>query len=263
MIRVVTNAKARITQYYGDKNKHGGVDIGWVGGEGDNVYAHSDGVVTTVITGKPKNNNTTGNATYGNYVDIKHSNGYLTRYAHLATVDVKKGDKVVAGAKIGYIGESGNTFGKHLHFEIRTPKGKTIDPFPYLMTDLPSTATGVEYRVHVLDGDWLPWVSKVDETYEGYAGIYGKTIDGIQVKNRTYCAHIDNQWLEDVSKVDDTSYGYAGIYGKPIDGFQVQASTYRAHIKGGEWLPWVYKADNTSDGYAGLYGHEIDGIQIK
>ena len=40
----------------------------------------------------------------------------------------------------------------------------------------------VSYRVHILGGDWLPWVNKADNTPEGYAGIYGMTIDGIQMK---------------------------------------------------------------------------------
>ena len=80
--------------------------------------------------------------TYGNYDDIKHDNCFLTRYAHLATVDVKKGDKVVAGAKIGYMGESGNTFGKHLHFEVRQPNGKVTNPTSYLDGDLPDMPNG-------------------------------------------------------------------------------------------------------------------------
>lgn len=41
---------------------------------------------------------------------------------------------------------------------------------------------GVTYRVHLKGGDWLPWVSKVDDTNQGYAGIYGKEIDAIQIK---------------------------------------------------------------------------------
>lgn len=40
----------------------------------------------------------------------------------------------------------------------------------------------VEYRAHILGGDWLPWVKKADNTNEGYAGIYGKIIDGIQMR---------------------------------------------------------------------------------
>ena len=139
MNRVVTNADKRITLKYG--NGHLGVDLGWVGGDSDNIYAHSEGTVTATVTGKVKDNNTTGMATYGNYIDIKHSNSYTTRYAHLSTVDVKVGDKVTAGQKIGYMGETGNAFGKHLHFEVRNASGYVIDATPYLTADLPNMTT--------------------------------------------------------------------------------------------------------------------------
>lgn len=141
MNRIVLNAKARITTPFGPNHKNG-VDIGWIGGDGDNIYAHSDGVVTTVVTGRKKNNNTSGMDTYGNYVDIKHDNGFLTRYAHLSQVDVKKGDRVVVEQKIGYMGESGNTFGKHLHFEVRRPNGYPTNPTLYLDGDLPEMPDG-------------------------------------------------------------------------------------------------------------------------
>lgn len=39
-----------------------------------------------------------------------------------------------------------------------------------------------KYRVHLKAGDWLPWIKKVDDTNQGYAGIYGKEIDAIQIK---------------------------------------------------------------------------------
>ena len=41
---------------------------------------------------------------------------------------------------------------------------------------------GAKYRVHIKGAEWLGWVSKVDNTNSGYAGIYGKTIDAIQIK---------------------------------------------------------------------------------
>ncbi len=146
MNRIVLNAKARITTPFGPNHKNG-VDIGWIGGDGDNIYAHSDGVVTTVVTGRKKNNNTSGMDTYGNYVDIKHDDGFLTRYAHLSQVDVKKGDRVVVGQKIGYMGESGNTYGKHLHFEVRRPDGYSTNPTPYLDGDFPDMPNGSMKKV--------------------------------------------------------------------------------------------------------------------
>ncbi len=262
MNRVLVNGRNRITGAYG--KGHLGVDLGWIGGEGDNVYAHSNGVVVKAVTGKKNDTGSRGDATYGNYVKIKHSDGYYTLYAHLASVDVKVGEKVVTGQKIGYMGETGNAYGKHLHFEVRNTEDKIVNPTPYLDKDLPPVSHRVEYRVHILGGSWLPWVSKVDDTSEGYAGLYGKAIDGIQVRGRRYQAHtLGGSWLPIVDKVDDTSNGYAGLYGRPIDGIRVYDSEYRAHTQKGSWLPWVSKVDNSSNGYAGLYGKRIDGIQIK
>lgn len=262
MARVLVNAPKRITGNYG--KGHLGVDLGWVGKDGDIVYAHSAGVVVKVVTGQKKDNDTRGDATYGNYVKIKHPDGYYTLYAHLAEVYVKVGEHVVEGQKIGYMGDTGNAYGKHLHFEVRNTKDKIINPTPYLSEDLPEVKKRIEYRVHILGGSWLPWVNKAEDTYDGYAGLYGKTIDGIQVKGRRYQAHIlGGPWLPIVDKVDDTDNGYAGLYGRAIDGIRVYDSEYRAHLKGNSWLPWVNKVNDTDNGYAGIYGRPIDGIQIK
>jgi murein DD-endopeptidase MepM/ murein hydrolase activator NlpD len=54
----------------------------------------------------------------GNVVVIDHGNGYVTRYAHLADVETRKGRKVRMGARIGYVGVSGNSFASHLHYEV-------------------------------------------------------------------------------------------------------------------------------------------------
>lgn len=64
---------------------------------------------------------------FGNVVLIKHENGYMSVYAHLDEVSVKRNDTIKAGQKIGTVGKSGNVKEPQLHFEIR--KGTTpIDP---------------------------------------------------------------------------------------------------------------------------------------
>ena len=54
----------------------------------------------------------------GNVVEIDHGNGYFTRYAHLADVQVSKGRRLKRGDRIGYVGVSGNSFAPHLHYEV-------------------------------------------------------------------------------------------------------------------------------------------------
>lgn len=67
-------------------------------------------------------------SSYGKYIDIKLSNGLITRYAHCSSIYVKKNAKVKAGDKLGVSGNIGYTTGNHLHFEIRDGNNKVVDP---------------------------------------------------------------------------------------------------------------------------------------
>ncbi|MEV6181331.1 M23 family metallopeptidase [Streptomyces sp. NPDC052015] len=71
---------------------------------------------------------------FGIEIVLEHAGGYYTQYAHLASVAVDPGDRVVTGQWIGQSGTSGNSTGPHLHFEVRvTPDyGSAIDPVPWL-----------------------------------------------------------------------------------------------------------------------------------
>ena len=62
------------------------------------------------------------NGGYGKYVAIEHSNGTQTLYAHQNSVIVSRGQNVVQGQVIGYVGTTGNSSGNHLHFEVRGAK---------------------------------------------------------------------------------------------------------------------------------------------
>ncbi|MDO5733368.1 MAG: peptidoglycan DD-metalloendopeptidase family protein, partial [Eubacteriales bacterium] len=68
---------------------------------------------------------------YGNYIDIQHPNGWVTRYGHLMNVNVSVGQQVSAGEMIGGCGSTGASTGPHLHFEIIID-GRQVDPVPYL-----------------------------------------------------------------------------------------------------------------------------------
>jgi len=64
---------------------------------------------------------------FGNYIEIQHGNGYVTIYAHLSSRDVKVGEKVYRGQKIGEVGNTGRSTAPHLHYEIKY-HSKSIDP---------------------------------------------------------------------------------------------------------------------------------------
>ena len=103
MAKVLSNL--RITQHYGN-NGHSGVDLGSTSDR--KVYANSSGTVEQIQTGYGNLQGSTGMASYGNMVLIKHPNGMKTRYAHLAEVWVKVGQYVSAGQQIGVQGNTGN-----------------------------------------------------------------------------------------------------------------------------------------------------------
>ena len=95
------------------------------------IVAVADGVVDSCrndVIGMDHNYNTAGN-----YVRIRHHNGTYTRYLHLATgsVCVSVGKSVKAGDKIGIMGDTGDSYGKHLHFDVNV-NGEYTDPLPYL-----------------------------------------------------------------------------------------------------------------------------------
>ena len=100
---------------------HKAIDIGsWTGAP---VNAVDNGHVTVAQKG--------WNNGYGKFVIIDHGNGYVSLYAHLNSIFVRSGENVGRGAQIGTVGNTGNSTGPHLHFEIRY-QGTSRNPFSYL-----------------------------------------------------------------------------------------------------------------------------------
>ncbi|MCU4744955.1 M23 family metallopeptidase [Streptomyces sp. JH002] len=73
---------------------------------------------------------------YGNAIVIKHDDGSYSQYAHLNKIDVKVGQKLNTGDKIAESGNTGNSSGPHLHFEIRTTPdyGSAVDPVAFMQS---------------------------------------------------------------------------------------------------------------------------------
>ena len=91
----------------------------------------------------------------------------------------------------------------------------------------------IRYRVHLLNGDWLPWVTgyNINDNRNGFAGIKEKVIDAVQVE---------------------------------FNGVSDFKATYRVRKQGAGFWDWQHNTekDSSQDGYAGLFGAKIDGLQI-
>lgn len=263
--RVLQTGQNQITQGYSAVHKAN--DLVKYKGQTDTIIAHTEGKVVWIQTGQKNNKTAIGNKSYGNAVKIKHPNGYYTLYAHLSEVNVKLGQKVKKGQKIGYMGNTGRSFGAHLHFEVRNTKDQKINPTQYLNADLPSTKV-IYYRTHH-GGKWQG--TKVNGEQSGN-GI--RWISAYQIKSNVgpvcYKSHLmeEKKWLPEVKKWDDTANGYAGIIGKKSDAIMVKTSVpilYRVKTKKHGWLSWVsgYNTKDANNGYAGFMGDEITALEIK
>lgn len=68
---------------------------------------------------------------FGHFVEVRHPNGMVTLYAHLSRIDVRSGQALRAGERLGLVGTSGYSTGPHLHLEVRR-NGRPIDPLRVL-----------------------------------------------------------------------------------------------------------------------------------
>ncbi len=100
---------------------HGGIDIVKPNCAGECIVASAAGEVITAGWSD----------SFGNYVVIDHGNQVSTLYAHCSSLAVSAGDIVSQGQAVGYIGNTGDSYGAHLHFEVRI-NGMRTDPLGYV-----------------------------------------------------------------------------------------------------------------------------------
>jgi murein DD-endopeptidase MepM/ murein hydrolase activator NlpD len=110
----------RIYPFTGETKFHEGIDISTR--VGTDVVATADGIVAE----------TGYDITYGNNIIIDHGFGYVTRYGHLSRINVKTGEMVKRGQKIGEVGNTGFSTGPHLHYEIKI-NGVPVNPEHYIL----------------------------------------------------------------------------------------------------------------------------------
>lgn len=269
--RVLQGGYCEITQSY--SKSHQGIDLVGKGYTLCNIVAHSAG---TVVELRTNCKGYEGNGSYGNYVKLKHDDGYYTLYAHMAygTVKVSKGQRVGKGQVLGYMGATGYANGGHLHWEVRNTQDSRINPTPYLDADLPGTGSQVDvyYRVKTKENGWLDEVKNLND----YAGLGKNTIIGFMVKVNKgsiwYQAHVKGVgWLPRVTGYDIKNFtnGWAGD-DRPIDCVRIYYDTpsYIRPFKKAKYrinnLPWQYDDEKGKgqDGYAGNMGQNAYKLEI-
>lgn len=161
-----------ISSYYGywknpntgKEEIHRGLDIAVP--TGTKVYAAHDGTVTTA----------TYDSYYGNYV-VLEKDGYATKYAHMESLQVRKGQKVTKGAVIGTTGNTGSSTGSHLHIECLY-NGEYYNPLFYF-----DAGEGTLYGETPNGGGGVPGNAKPPESYDD------KTVQALMEEAEKYLGY--------------------------------------------------------------------------
>lgn len=109
----------RSDPFSGEPAVHRGVDF--AGKEGDSIFATAGGIVTWAGE----------RFGYGKMVEIEHSDGYRTRYAHAQETTVQVGQMVTKGQEVAIMGNTGRSTGPHVHYEV-LKNGQQIDPMMFV-----------------------------------------------------------------------------------------------------------------------------------
>lgn len=124
LTRLASGFGMRIHPILKVRKLHTGLD--YSAPRGTPIYATGDGTIITVKT------NFGG---YGKEVEIDHGYGFVTKYAHMDSFNVKKGQKVKRGECIGFVGSTGGSTAPHCHYEV-IKDGQKINPVNYIFKDI-------------------------------------------------------------------------------------------------------------------------------
>ncbi|SDJ85995.1 M23 family metallopeptidase [Sediminibacillus albus] len=250
-------ADGTITSDYGyrdyDNKFHHGLDIAKTGTVP--VKAAYSGIVTR---------STVSSGSYGTYITIKHiinKTKYETLYAHLRSKSVSVGDFVEIGDTIGYMGNTGNSTGQHLHFEVHQPywnasRSYSLNPESYLGS-----------RVGVLDGtEFNPdngsyGYVQIDTSPEYGVNYYdapngkflgrlpGQNIYGVYAERDGYYNLGGGKWVKESSVIFKRFRAYVNYdYRYGVNVYDAPNGNYVRKLSGND----VFNVYTYSDGYYGL-----------
>jgi len=157
----------------------------------------------------------------GNFIRIKHTNGFTTGYAHLSKVLVKQNQKVKKEDKIGLVGNTGgHTTGPHLHFTVTTPAGEKVDPTLYFTWPYDTQAVASNSA----DGQYQGSDYQIENNPKE------NSISGGAPCNQT----------PDSEKDDNTSESPLSLDSGPVT-YEKMVELIVANIEGGYWHPNMFK----------------------
>ena len=261
MSRVLLNARNHVVRKY-NPFTHRGVDVLKEENKVADVIAHSKGVVSEIVIGKKQNLKAKKVEKYGNFVKVRHDNGYFTLYAHLSDVCVHVGQSVSQGDVLGRMGNSGKTKQTCLHFEVKNRKDKKRNPVKYLDQDflIKEDSKYLHYRGFICGENC--WQDLVKEE-EQYIGVFGYKLGGIfietNIEDLQFRVYKNRKWSPFVSVNQEALLQEK----EGIQGFQIKSNVkllYRVHVLDSGWTDWFF----STLFYENVLEQEnfIDGIQI-
>ena len=217
---VLKNGLCEITQ--GFVNGHRGLDLVGPNYTLDDIVSYANGTVNMAVNGYGNGAGEGVNWAYGNFVKILNDDGTVCLYAHMEYTSVKVGQRVSKGQVIGRMGNSGNSFGGHLHWEFWTKNDyySNIDPSPYLQPKEPIVLPKPvernkdkrQFQVDYNDNLRVRTEPNLKCEVVGIlnAGIYDfseeKENDGykwVKVKNDMWCACTDMSRILEIEQVNE------------------------------------------------------------
>ena len=216
---VLKSGYCEMTQGFGGTNNHRGLDLVGKGYTIDDIVSYDNGNVLMSVTGYGNGEGEGVNWRYGNFVKIQHDDGTVCLYAHMEYTSVKVGQRVSKGQVIGKMGNSGNSFGGHLHWEFwsKNDYNSNIDPNPYLQHKEPIILPKAvernknkrQFQVDYNDNLRVRKIASLNGEILGIlnAGIYdfseSKTAEGylwVKVKENMWCACTNMSRILEVEK---------------------------------------------------------------
>ena len=227
------------TCYY-HKGSHGGQDFPAVGGT--TVRASKSGTVVAVVTyckSSHINGSCTCGSSWGNYVKIKHDDGFYSLYAHLSSVSMSNGQRVSQGQKVGGVGTTGDSTGNHLHFEIYNTSNVRVNPMNYINPNNPSPSSEPTSIIYPSSGATFKFASGVGnnmyldfslstKNVQIYEDCDGST-DPSWVKTQYFVlTHVGDGWYKIINVGNGKCVDIASA--NPASGTNVQQYDYNGNI---------------------------------